>query len=181
MTVQMSKQSLSFIPMFYDFGAFSYRYISKQIMNKTIFCFMDIFKTCSDELIEHYFEKIDAVAQSGKAASFVAMKIAHRYFKECKTVKKSSLQDIADKLESKHQLMQLIITELSRYSQFANGIIAEEIKEAQEAEKTYDDSKLHERVFQGVLPHFEQVSERIDFLTLFAQECSSKLSKDQLA
>ena len=119
------------------------RYLNKQLMNKTIFCFMDILKANQEEIVEHYFEKIKQVMQSGKQASFAAMKIAYRYFKERKVTNKATLQELANKLESQHSLMQLIITELCRYSALANQKVAEEMKAAEEAEKVFDDTKLH--------------------------------------
>ena len=77
--------------------------------------------------------------------------------------------------------MQLIIEELSRYSKFANKKVAEDIKAAEVAEKAFDDSKLHEKMYESCFTHQEQMTERIEFLTLFAQECSKTISKDQLA
>lgn len=59
-----------------------------------------------------------------------------------------------------------------------NGKVAKEIKEAELAEtKPPDESKLHEQFYQGCFDHQEQITERIEFLTLFSQECAKKLSK----
>ena len=81
------------------------------------------------------------------------MKIAYRYFKERKVTDKATIHLLADKLEERHELMQLIIEELSRYSKFANKKVAEEIKAAEVAEKAFDDSKLHEKMYESCFTH----------------------------
>jgi len=91
---------------------------------------------------------------------------------------KATIHLLADKLESKHQLLQLTIEELCRYSTFVNTKVDEEIKAAEASEKAFDDSKLHEKIYEGVFPHQEQITERFEFLTLFAQECSSRISTE---
>ena len=142
---------------------------------------MDILKCNSEEIVEHYFDKIQADMNSGKPSAFMSIKIAYRYFKERKVTNSATIHLLADKLQDKHQLLQLIIQELCRYSAFVNTKVDEEIKAAEASEKAFDDSKLHEKIYEGVFPHQEQITERFEFLTLFAQECSSRLSKDQLA
>ena len=73
-------------------------YLNKVIANKSIFNFMDILKASTDEMVNAYFKKIVENMQSGKA-TFVSVKIAHRFFKERKVTNKASLPALADSLE----------------------------------------------------------------------------------
>ena len=78
---------------------------------------IDILKANSDEVVEHYFEKIAAdmssvsdivtilkalfVVIQGKPSAFMSMKIGCRYFKEV-SYNKKDMQGFADKLQDKH-------------------------------------------------------------------------------
>lgn len=42
----------------------------------------------------------------------------------------------------------------------------------------FDDSKLHEAIYISVFDHKEQTQERMEFLTLFTQAVTTKISKD---
>ena len=76
------------------------RHLNKTITNKAIFNFMDILKTNSEDVIEAYFERIVQSLRSGKS-TFLALKIAHRFFKERKVTAKESLPIFADMLVEK--------------------------------------------------------------------------------
>ena len=83
----------------------------------------------------------------------MGIKIGHRYFKEIKVSARDKLPIFADKLEEKFQLMQLIIEELNKYSAMVTEKVRQEMAQAEAQEKTFDDSKLHEKVYAGVFNH----------------------------
>ena len=53
--------------------------------------------------------------------------------------------------------------------------------QAEAQQKTFEEENLHSKIYQSCFSHEDQITERIDFLTLYAAECATKLSKDQLA
>ena len=91
---------------------------------------MDIIKANPDELAEAYFEKIATQLQTS-SSTFNCLKIAHRYFKERKVTHRSSLPQFADKLEQNHQLLQLIIEDINKYTALVNAKIQEEMTQAE--------------------------------------------------
>lgn len=52
-------------------------------------------------------------------------------------------------------MMLLIIDEITRYSESVNEIISRKMEQAECQNKTFDDSKLHEEVYIGVIDHQE--------------------------
>lgn len=59
-----------------------------------------------------------------------------------------------------------------------NGKVREEIAACEAKQATFDDSKLHEKIYSSVFDHKEQIEERMEFLTIFTQEVATKISKD---
>ena len=72
---------------------------------------MDILKSNGDDIIDLYFDKF-ARAMAQGSSSFISVKLAHRFLKERKVTHKATLAHFADKIQEKHQLMQLLINEL---------------------------------------------------------------------
>ena len=87
---------------------------------------MDIIKANPDELAEAYFEKIAQGLQT-RTSTFNIIKVGHRYFKERKVTHRSTLGEFADKLEQNHQLLQLIIEDINKYTAIVNAKVQEEM------------------------------------------------------
>ena len=83
---------------------------------------MDIVKTSTDEIIEAYFEKIQSKMAKGDNP-FLAIKIAHRFFKERKVTHKETLPVLADKLQKSYAMLELIIFEIKDYSEKVDEIV----------------------------------------------------------
>ena len=66
---------------------------------------------------------------------------------------KDNVPVLADKMQEKHQLMQLIIEELHQYSAKVNEQVTLKMQQAEASGKLFDDSKLHEDIYSGVFTH----------------------------
>ena len=79
--------------------------------------------------------------------------MAHRFFKERRITHKNSQAQFADSMQQRHQLMQVIIEEIKRYSSMVSDKVREEARAAETANRVFDDSKLHEKVYASVFEH----------------------------